>query len=231
MVGVRVASLIRHATIVGPVVVLSTAAWLVLLRAPHVHHDAFARRWALWAVMCAAMMLPAASPWLSAVAAIRVASPARDRGLFLGAYSLVWVAFSALMAWLQSVLDAVVPHADTRPAWVLGAVVGMAGAYQLTPIKGACLRHCRSPLSYVLTHWRSDWRWAFDVGARHGVTCVGCCWALMSLQLVTGLTHGPLMAGLTAVVVAEQLSPWGEAIARYTGVALIVAGLTLALPL
>ena len=101
----------------------------------------------------------------------------------------------------------------------------LAGAYQLTPIKHACLRTCRSPLAFLISRWRTGWPGAFVVGIEHGAYCVGCCWALMLLLFAGGVMNLTVIAALTAFVALEKLAPLGLQGARISGVLLMAAGL------
>lgn len=213
-----------NAAIVG---VLAVLAWGLLLGATHVHQATLASGLVLWSVMTAAMMLPAAVPWVTAMGTVRPEHPRRDLALFLVGQGGVWLGFCVLAATAQRALDAWATHRGALPPLAVGLTVAGAGAYQLTPVKGACLRHCRSPLSYVLSRWDVAWSWALRAGVVHGATCLGCCWALMGLQLLTGVTHDASMVALTVVVVAEQLTPWGARVARAAGIALLVLGATI----
>jgi predicted metal-binding membrane protein len=100
-------------------------------------------------------------------------------------------------------------------------VLAIAGVYQLTPLKSACLRVCRSPLSYLLQHWRSGAAGAFRLGVRHGAYCVGCCWALMLLLFAGGVMNLVVIVALTVWVLVEKFAPFGEQTARVSGVALL----------
>jgi predicted metal-binding membrane protein len=107
-----------------------------------------------------------------------------------------------------------------RPA-LAAAVLVLAGVYQLTPQKRACLRVCRSPLSYLLQHWRPGTAGALGLGVRHGLYCIGCCWALMLLLFAGGVMNLWVIVGVTAVVLAEKLLPFGERTALVSGLALL----------
>lgn len=228
MVDLRVAGIAPagwlNAALVGALALL---AWGLLLRAPHVHQVTLASGIGLWSVMTAAMMLPPAVPWVTAMGTVRPDHPRRDLALFLVGQGGVWLGFCVLAASAQRALGAWVMGHGALPSFAAGLAVVGAGAYQLTPLKGACLRHCRSPVSYVLSRWDVEWSWALRAGVVHGATCLGCCWALMGLQLLTGVTHGASMVALTLVVVAEQVTPWGDWVARGVGTALLLGGATI----
>jgi predicted metal-binding membrane protein len=105
-----------------------------------------------------------------------------------------------------------------------------AGVYQLTPLKAACLRECRSPAEFISRHWRPGWDGAAQLGLRHGLYCLGCCWTLMALLFVGGIMNLVWVVGLTLIVAAEKLAPRGGLwLPRATGVALLAWGLALLL--
>ncbi len=104
------------------------------------------------------------------------------------------------------------------------ALLMIAGAFQFTPLKRACLRACRSPLGFLLTDWRNGLWGAAQMGVRHGLYCLGCCWALMALLFVGGAMNLLWIAALTLLVAMEKLAPKGEILARALGALMIGAG-------
>src|SRR5207248_1477740 len=106
-------------------------------------------------------------------------------------------------------------------AYGIAGVLVVAGVFQLSPSKQMCLRHCRSPLAFLLGHWREGWRGGLAMGAAHALYCLGCCWALMLVLVVAGAMGLIWVLLVAAVVAAEKLLPRGEWIARTTGVALV----------
>jgi len=113
---------------------------------------------------------------------------------------------------------------------VAGAVLIAAGVYQWTPLKEACLRHCRSPLDFLLFHWRDGALGAVASGIGHGVFCLGCCWMLMALLFVSGIMNIAWIAGIALVVLIEKTLPWGGRVNRVTGALLVAWGaITLAM--
>ena len=190
-----------------------------------------------WAVMMAAMMFPAAAPMLLLYRA--VAAQRRARGIFVptwvfaAGYLLVWVAVGAA-AWalvrVGSELAGRLSAAD-RDTWAplaLGAVLGVAGLYQLTPLKRVCLDHCRSPLGFVMHHWRDGYRGALRMGVVHGGYCLGCCWALFAVLVATGVMSLAWMLLLTLIVFMEKVLPAGRRAVRGIGVAFVLLGLLVA---
>jgi predicted metal-binding membrane protein len=141
-------------------------------------------------------------------------------------YLAVWVLFSvgatALQRLLAKLLFVSAMMEVTNPT-VGAALLLVAGVYQLTPIKLACLRTCRSPLGFLMSRWRAGVAGAFRMGLEHGAFCVGCCWALMLLLFAGGVMNLVVIAALTAFVAFEKLAPLGAQGARISGVLLIAA--------
>jgi predicted metal-binding membrane protein len=190
---------------------------------------------AMWWLMMTAMMLPSATPVLLLVAALnRRASPGRPpygaTALFAAGYLLAWAGFSlaavAAQAWLtaQGSLSSML-HVGGG-ALAAGMLLA-AGLWQLTALKRACLRHCRSPVHFLAAHRRRGALGALVMGAEHGVYCVGCCWMMMALLFVGGIMNLYWIAGLAGYALAEKLMPGGERVARVTGTILIAGGITL----
>jgi predicted metal-binding membrane protein len=185
--------------------------------------------WLMWAVMMTAMMLPSAAPLilLYAAAARTNSEPSRSshRVYTLAAgYLLVWAAFSAIATALQRVLSSALflnPMMELATPRAAAVVLAMAGLYQLTPLKRACLRACRSPLGFMMQRWRGGVRGAFDLGVRHGAHCLGCCWAMMLILFVGGVMNLSVIIALTAWVLIEKLAPFGEHTSITSGIALL----------
>jgi predicted metal-binding membrane protein len=192
----------------------------------------------MWAVMMVAMMLPSAAPVTLLVASIarKRREAGSDPGLstapFVVGYLGVWFGFAAIATVLQWRLDAAGLLSETMALAsmvVAGGVLILAGIYQWTPLKQACLRHCRSPLGFLLQHWRDGALGALASGARHGVFCLGCCWMLMVLLFVGGIMNLAWIAGIALLVLIEKILPWGGRMGRATGAVLFAWGaLTLA---
>jgi len=181
---------------------------------------------AMWWVMMVAMMLPGAAPMVLLFARANRAQKARDRpyvatGIFAAGYLAAWGGFSALAAGLQwglEQLDLLSPMMTTTNYWLGGAILVAAGAWQLTPIKGVCLRHCRSPLAFLAQKWRPGPRGAFRMGLEHGTYCLGCCWFLMGLLFFGGIMNLFWIAGLAGFILFEKTIPMGHWIGRFAGV-------------
>jgi predicted metal-binding membrane protein len=144
-------------------------------------------------------------------------------------YLLAWLAFSLVAATLQLSLQRAglvsVSLLSSRSAVLSAAVLLAAGVYQLSPLKHACLRHCRGPVEFLTRHWRPGIRGALSMGARHGAWCVGCCWMLMALLFVGGVMNLAWVALLAVLVLAEKVAPAGPAVGRAVGAVLIVWGI------
>ena len=147
--------------------------------------------------------------------------------VFVLGYLLVWGAFSVGAATLQGGLQAAAllspALAATSPV-LGGALLVAAGAWQLTPLKRACLAHCRSPLGFFLGHWRDGTLGALRMGLAHGAYCLGCCAVLMGLLFFGGVMNLVWVAGITIFVLLEKVAPHGPAIARVAGVGMIALG-------
>lgn len=195
----------------------------------------------MWLAMTAVMMGPVVYPWLRALWRIEArGGPQEEVGAgtvgaqrgrsalaaiipFAGGYMLAWAGFSAAAAGVQVALAAMslpVPFAMDAPV-LSAAALGLAGAFQLTSLKEACLSHCRSPAGFLLTRWRPGAGAAARLGVEHGLYCVGCCWALMALALAVGMIHLVWMGLLMAVMVAETVLPFGARLTRPVGAALL----------
>ena len=111
--------------------------------------------------------------------------------------------------------------------WLAGGILLLAAAYELTPLKDVCLGKCRSPLGFLLSTWRSGTRGAFEMGARHGAWCVGCCWALMASLFALGVMSLAWMAFVAALIALEKTLPWGRAVTYGTAALLLVLGVVL----
>ena len=153
--------------------------------------------------------------------------PLVPTGAFLMGYLLAWVGFSlaaTMLNWwlhmdgaLSSMMGRLAPTAG-------GVLLIVAGLFQWTPLKDACLEHCRSPMGFLMTHWREGAVGALRMGLHHGTYCLGCCWMLMVLLFVLGVMNLPWVAVLTIVVLAEKVLPFGRYWSRGLGVGLIVWG-------
>jgi len=187
---------------------------------------------AMWAVMMVGMMTGTAAPVLLLFAAARAGRGERRVPLsvlmFGLGYCTVWVGFSACAAAAQGALHQTAmlsPAMAASSPRLAGAILITAGAYQLTPWKGACLTQCRSPLGFLMANWRDGHFGALRMGARHGAYCLGCCWALMCVLFVVGVMNLVWVATLTGLVLLEKIGPAGAVVSRVAGAAMIVFGM------
>ncbi|MGV3655472.1 MAG: DUF2182 domain-containing protein [Noviherbaspirillum sp.] len=187
----------------------------------------------MWVVMMAAMMLPGAAPVILLYGTLSRRSNtglSTAPGLFAFGYVAVWSAFSLAALLVQFLLEGaglLSPMMEASNAALSGGLLIAAGVYQFTPLKHSCLRLCRSPLDFLLSHWRSGKLGAFEMGVRHGVYCVGCCWSLMLLLFVGGLMNLIWIIGLAVYVFIEKLAPGGQWLGQGMGVLLVASGTAL----
>ncbi|SDE19624.1 DUF2182 domain-containing protein [Ruegeria marina] len=187
----------------------------------------------MWWVMMIAMMTPSATPAVLLFSRIKAMGPDRAisgrlSGLFLSGYLLVWAGFGLAATGLQWGLDGFGlmngPMMALAAGWLSGALLVAAGLYQFSNLKQACLKQCSSPARFLVQHNRAGQRGAFVLGAHHGLYCLGCCWALMTLLFVGGIMNLYWIIGIAAYVAAEKLLPGRRWFAPALGVILIVAG-------
>ena len=188
---------------------------------------------AMWVAMMVAMMFPASAPMI--VAFERSQSRKRADGgefiptwLFVAPYLAVWFLFGLLGYGLALAFEDLAGNstwAADKMSRVAGGFVVAAGIYQLTPLKRVCLSRCRSPLSFMLSYWRDGRRGALNMGLRHGLYCVGCCWVLFLLLFPIGVMNVAAMVAVAALVFAEKALPGGERVALAAAGILVVYGL------
>ncbi|WP_150050617.1 MULTISPECIES: DUF2182 domain-containing protein [Methylomonas] len=191
---------------------------------------------AMWAVMTAAMMLPSAWPMLQTFAVYcRRGGTSAPAGtlLFAAGYLTVWLLFSVLPTLLQSLLHSrawLSPMMENRQPWLAAALLMLAGSYQFAAFKNACLRLCRSTLGFLLRHWQPGRRGAFNMGFKHGLYCLGCCWAQMLLMFAFGVMSLSAMVWVSLMVLVEKWAPVpAETLSRTLGCLLLLWGVYLGL--
>jgi predicted metal-binding membrane protein len=242
--------LVQRNTILGLLLTLAVASWALLfwqaagddggmaMAAPTMGMQAplFV---AIWVVMMVAMMFPAAAPMI--LTFHRVQANKRQRGeafvatwVFVAGYIAVW-ALSGVAAYAGAVAaEALATHfmlSAATAARIGGGVLVIAGLYQLTPLKDACLSKCRTPIGFIMTSWRDGTAGAIRMGLLHGAYCLGCCWLLFAILFPLGIMNTAAMAVITLVVFAEKTLPWGRAAVRVAAVVLIgYGGAVLAAP-
>ncbi len=191
----------------------------------------------MWVVMMVAMMVPTAMPMILTFASVNRRRLAQQRpfvptAIFLCGYVVVWASFSVLAALIQWGLHeaALLSSMMVGTSPILGGLLLVtAGLFQWTPLKNACLRHCRSPLGFLMTDWREGRMGALIMGLRHGSYCTGCCWLLMALLFVAGVMNLLWVATITVFVLVEKAVPRGDLVGRMAGGVLVIAGLALLL--
>jgi len=186
----------------------------------------------MWAIMMVGMMLPSAAPMILLYDRVRERQAARGASLagtavFALGYLAAWSLFSLAATFAQWALEQaalLTPMMASASPWLGGGLLIAAALYQWSPLKHACLVHCRSPLFFLGHHWRPGQAGAFLMGLHHGLYCVGCCWVLMALLFVFGVMNLLWIAALALFVLLEKVVPWGEALSRATAVLLAGAG-------
>jgi predicted metal-binding membrane protein len=188
---------------------------------------------AAWSLMTVAMMLPTSLPLIMLFRRITQQRAERNQLmlLLLGGYLGVWVSFGALAHLADFGIHESVAswHWLYDHAWFIAAApLLLAGAYQFSALKYRCLDECRSPFSFVMSHWRgpNPRLQALRLGVHHGIFCVGCCWSLMLLMFAVGLGNLAWMLALATVMAVEKNLPWGRRLSAPLGVVLLTAGVT-----
>jgi predicted metal-binding membrane protein len=151
-------------------------------------------------------------------------------GIFFLGYLAVWTVFSAVATLAQWGLHKAALLSPTMAATspvLNGGLLLAAGVFQWTPLKRACLKNCRSPLSFLMSEWRDGLEGAFVMGLRHGSYCLGCCWILMALLFVAGVMNLLWVAAISLFVMGEKILARGELLGHVTGVVLVTAGVLL----
>jgi len=183
----------------------------------------------MWTVMMFGMMAPSVTP----VLLLAANAPRSERHvippvlLFGAGYLLVWVGFSAIATVTQWLLHAgalLSPAMAASSPRIAGAILIGAGLYQLTPLKNMCLTHCRSPIDFLMSHWRGGRAGPIRMGVHHGLYCLGCCWALMAVLFAVGVMNLLWVAGLALLVLVEKMMPATVLVSRMAGAALLIAG-------
>jgi predicted metal-binding membrane protein len=190
----------------------------------------------IWVTMMAAMMLPSAAPMIMLFAKVSADRGRRGQAfvptwVFIAGYLGAWTAYG-LVAF--GIYQAIVAAGAEFLAWdrqgpiVAGAAIAAAGAYELTPLKNVCLRHCRSPLHFLLHEWREGWRGAFVMGVQHGGYCVGCCFGLMLILFALGVMSLVWMGALAAVILLQKALPLGRFWLWALAICLVAVGIWVA---
>lgn len=186
----------------------------------------------MWWLMMVAMMLPSAAPVILLHAKVLrresgAAAPYGATAAFTFGYLAVWAGFSLIAVGAHWALQATAllsaMMASASPA-LSGGLLVAAGIWQLTPLKHACLRRCRSPIGFLSRHWRGGCLGTFRMGIEHGAFCLGCCWLLMALLFHGGVMNLYWIIGLAAFVLVEKVVPAGPRLGRAIGLVLLASG-------
>lgn len=191
----------------------------------------------MWFVMMVAMMLPSTTPMILLFSAISRKNDERgssvvSTGAFVTGYVAAWGGFSIIATsfqWGLEELTLLTPMMASASIPFGSALLIAAGIYQLTPLKHACLLHCRSPINYLGHHWRSGKMGALIMGLEHGLFCLGCCWVLMALLFYGGIMNLKWIIGLALFVLLEKVTSAGHWIGGLSGIVLIIWGTTILL--
>lgn len=191
---------------------------------------------AAWTLMTVAMMLPTSLPLVALFHSFVRTRPDQLRlvALLVLGYLAVWTLFGAAVHLADRALHEAVERVGwlDANAWsIAAATIGLAGVYQFTPLKYHCLKKCRSPLSFIMERWRGGRASteAFQLGVRHGLFCLGCCWSLMLVMFAVGVGNVAWMLALGTVMAVEKNVSWGRRLTAPVGVLLVGWGLTLVL--
>lgn len=195
----------------------------------------FALMFMMWAVMMVAMMMPSAAPMMVIFARVsrtrrRQQRPYIPTSVFISGYLGVWTGFAVvatLMQWGLHSASLLSPMMVSKSTTLGGALLIGAGMFQWTPLKYACISHCRNPLAFLLSQWREGPMGALRMGVHHGIYCLGCCWIIMGLLFVLGVMNLLWIAALAAFVLVEKLVPagmWGNLVTGATGFFLVSWG-------
>ena len=228
--------------ILGLLLILAVGAWGILIQQQSTTSDAQSMSptmgmgallfIAVWVVMMVAMMFPTAAPMILIFARVHADRQQQGRpfvptGVFVGAYLLTWTLFGVLAYFAALGAEKLAG----RSVWLMdnitllgGVVLIAAGLYQLSPLKHVCLSKCRSPLQFVLHHWRSGYGGAFRMGIEHGAYCLGCCWLLFVILFPLGIMNLVAIALVTALILAEKSLSLGRRISWMAAGVLIIYG-------
>ena len=213
----------------GAVVTVGLLAWVVMALGQTGSHHHGHTTLGGWMVMVVAMMLPPAVPLFRVVRGLT--RSAAYTGMAILIFVLAWGVTGVVLTTGTDLLGGRVatlglPHEHM----LLGAGLVLAGAWQFTPWKDACLTACRTPRGIAMTHWRGDpLAGSATIAGVYAAACIGCCWALMAVGLLTGAAGLGAMAVLTLLMAAERLTRWGRALVRPVGAAALVLGVALLL--
>jgi len=230
--------------LIGLLVVLAAVAWVItneqmggMDAGPGTDPGTLGFFVGVWVVMMAAMMFPSIGPMV--LMHVRIQEGQRERGraavgataCFIAGYLVAWSAAGLVGYALYRLGKAATGETfawDNAGPYLAGGIVLAAAAYQLTPLKDTCLRHCRSPLAFLMSHWRPGRLGGLRMGVAHGGWCIGCCWALMAALFALGVMSLGWMALIAALIAAEKLLPWKALASGGIAALLLILGLGVA---
>ncbi len=231
------------AAVAAAVLAAALASWLVAVdrmdgmdMGPGTDLGSFPFFLGVWVTMMAAMMLPSALPMVLLFQRVSAGRRAADKAavstsVFVLSYLLVWTAFG-LVAFAAyrgvKALDLSFLAWDREGPIVAGVAVGVAGLYELSPLKRVCLHHCRGPLHFLLGGWKDGTRGAIAMGVEHGAFCAGCCWGLMIVLFALGVMSITWMLVVAAAIFAQKVVPFGDGLRWPLAAALVAAGVWIA---
>ena len=195
----------------------------------------FSLMFVMWAVMMVAMMVPSAAPMLLLFASVnrkrrQESRPFVPTSVFLSGYLAIWTGFALLATmgnWgLHQASLMTSMMGSSSSGYLGGSLLLLAGLFQWSQLKYACLTHCRSPLSFLMSDWKDGTKGALLMGLVHGKYCLGCCWILMALLFVLGVMNLTWIAALAAFVLLEKIIPAGERVSKVTGLLLVGWGIS-----
>jgi predicted metal-binding membrane protein len=238
-----VRALPRPVLLTGAVLTAALVAWIVTVQrmegmdaGPGTDLGGLGWYLGIWVTMMAAMMLPSAAPMVLLFAKVSGDRARRDRSfvptwVFVAGYLAVWTAYGLAAYGLYRLIKSV-DHGfldwDRSGPYVVGGAVAVAGLYELTPLKSICLKHCRSPLHFLLGGWREGWPGAFRMGLEHGAFCLGCCWGLMIVLFAVGVMSLFWMALVAGVIFVQKLAPRADRLTPVFAAALVALGIWIA---
>lgn len=187
---------------------------------------------AIWIVMMIAMMFPTAAPMILMFSKIYASKRQQQQAfvptwVFVSAYLLIWSLCGVLLYPLALGIENLAANSMwlmNNAARIGGAILLLAGLYQLSPFKHICLSKCRTPVQFILSSWHDGYGGAFRMGLEHGIYCLGCCWLLFVILFPLGIMNIAIMALITALIFAEKALPFGRQISQLAGLSLIIYG-------